>query len=55
MFYGKVQNFPKGVTKDEWLNLAEKIWAEKEADEKSFIRRGERVKIKLLDVTKANQ
>lgn len=26
VFYEKVANFPKGITRDSWLELADKIW-----------------------------
>jgi hypothetical protein len=56
VYYGKVENFPAGITKDVWLEQAELVWnlRKKEGAESKDSFTGKKVKLKLLDIKKAN-
>ncbi len=57
VFYGKTNSFPRGIDRSEWIHTAETVWNEEEMEGKVSVdpHTKKRVKLKLLDVIKANQ
>lgn len=57
VFYGKTNSFPRGISREQWLHTAEIVWNEEEMEGKISVdpMSKKRGKLKLLDVTKANQ
>jgi hypothetical protein len=57
VFYGKIKTFPKDISKEDWLRIAEQIWVEKGMEGKISTDpyTHKKIKLKLLDPIKANQ